>query len=237
MGSALSPRGCDAGQTAVLDSVTHARPQHRRTTRRRHRRGLTGLPVPAWDRGTVITDLLLERPWLLPSLLVVLVVLGPIVGAWLVPRQRLAWWLTGLSLLPVLALTLVPVERVLYARCTVAWTLPTAGRVELMANLVLFVASVLLAGVATRRPVRVAAVASVLSVGIETLQALVPSLGRSCDTNDWLNNTLGAVVGAALAWTAIVLARGAVTDGPGRSYRLDRHCPHVRKHNHDATSD
>ncbi|WP_248579358.1 VanZ family protein [Nocardioides sp. InS609-2] len=155
----------------------------------------------------MITDLLLEHPWASPTALAVLVVLGPVVGWWLVARPRLAWWLTGVALLPVALLTLVPVDRELYARCTVQWSLPTPGRVELMANVVLLVAPVLLAGVATRRPLLVLAAGSALSAGLEALQAVVPAIGRSCDTNDWWCNTIGAAVGAVLAGFALRLDR------------------------------
>lgn len=155
----------------------------------------------------MITNVLLEHPWLSPTALGLLVVLGPIVGRWLVSRPRLAWWLTGLSLLPVAFMTLVPVDRVLFETCTMQWALPTPGRVELMANVALFVAPVLLASVATRRPRLVVLAGSGLSAGLEALQALVPAIGRSCDSNDWLSNTIGAVIGAALAWVALRLAR------------------------------
>ena len=43
----------------------------------------------------MITGLLLDRPWLSPAVLVLLVVLGPVVGRALVARPRLAWALTG----------------------------------------------------------------------------------------------------------------------------------------------
>ena len=46
-----------------------------------------------------------------------------------------------------------------------------------------------------------------LSVSLEALQALVPGLGRSCDTNDWLSNTIGAAVGTGLAAAALALNR------------------------------
>ena len=149
--------------------------------------------------GPVITDLLVDRPWLSPSALGVLVVLGPLIGRRLVARPRLTWWLAGAFSLPVVVLTLAPVDRRLFERCTVHWSLPTPWRVELMANVVLFVAPVLFAAVATRRPVVTLVAASALSVGLETLQAVAMAIGRSCDTNDWLSNTIGAVVGAMLA--------------------------------------
>jgi len=151
----------------------------------------------------MISTVLVERPWLSPALLAVIVAAGVLAGPWLVPRRRLTWVLAAASLLPVVALTLVPVDRELFARCTVQWALPTPGRVELMANVVLFAAPVLLAGVATRRPLVALLVGSGASVLVEAFQAAVPAIGRSCDTNDWLANTIGAALGAAVAWVAL----------------------------------
>ncbi|GGO68936.1 VanZ family protein [Nocardioides deserti] len=158
----------------------------------------------------MITTVLVEHPWLSPTALLVLVVLGPFVGAWLSVRPRLAWAATALSLVPVAALALVPVDRELFSRCEVAWTLPTPGRVELAANVVLLVAPALLAAVASRRPALAVLAAGLLSAAIETLQALVPALGRSCSTDDWLSNTVGAVIGGLLGWLALTLARTRV---------------------------
>lgn len=158
----------------------------------------------------MITTILVEHPWLSPTALLALVVLGPFVGAWLSARPRLAWSVTALSLVPVAALTLVPVDRELFSRCEVAWTLPTPGRVELAANVVLLVAPALLAAVASRRPGLAVLGLSLLSAAIETLQALVPALGRSCSTDDWLSNTVGAVIGGLLGWLALTLARNRV---------------------------
>lgn len=159
------------------------------------------------------TTVLVDHPWLSPTALALMVVLGPVLGTRLVPHRRLAWWLTGLSLLPVAVLTLVPVDRELFARCTAQWALPTPGRVELMANLVLFVAPVLLAGIASRRPVLALLAGSALSAAVEAVQALVPEIGRSCDTNDWLSNTIGAVVGGVLAIVALGVASRRSQDG------------------------
>nr|WP_240897422.1 VanZ family protein [Kineococcus vitellinus] len=154
-----------------------------------------------------MSTFLITHRWITPALLLVHVVIGPVIGAWLVSRPRLAWASTALSLLPLAALTLVPVDRHLSVSCAVQWDWPTPARVESFANLVLFVAPVLLAGVATRRWVLAAVIGSALSVGIEVLQALVLTLGRSCDTGDWLANTVGAFVGGLLAWGALALAR------------------------------
>ena len=159
-----------------------------------------------------------------PAALGLLVVLGPFVGARLARRSALAWLLCAGALVPVALLTLSPVDRELYARCTVQWALPTPGRVELMANLVLFVGPALLAGVASRRPLVVLVALSVLSGALEVLQALVPGLGRSCDTTDWSSNTIGAAIGAGLAAAALLLARASRGHGrrgaaPERSAR------------------
>jgi VanZ family protein len=89
----------------------------------------------------------------------------------------------------------------------VAWSLPTFGRVELAANVVLLVAPALLAAVVSRRPLVALAALSALSALVETVQAVAPALGRSCSTDDWLSNTIGVVVGVALGWLALRLAR------------------------------
>ena len=155
----------------------------------------------------MITTILVEHPWLSPAALTVMLVVGPFLGAWLSGRPRLAWSLAALSLVPVALLTLVPVDRELYSRCEVAWVLPTVGRVELAANVVLFVAPALLVAVATRRAGLTLVAGSALSAAVEAFQALVPALGRSCSTNDWLSNSIGAVIGAGIGLLALRLAR------------------------------
>lgn len=154
----------------------------------------------------MISTVLVEHPWLSPTALVALVVLGPLVGSRLAPHPRAAWWATAVASVPVGVLTLMPVDRELFGRCEVAWALPTVGRVELAANVVLMVAPVLLAGVAWRRPLLALAAGSGVSIAIEAVQALVPAIGRSCSTNDWLSNSIGAAIGAALAALALRLA-------------------------------
>lgn len=153
----------------------------------------------------MITTLLVAHPWFSPVVLAVLVLLGPLAGRWLLGRPRAAWTLFGASLVPVALLTLVPTSREVFERCAVGWALPTFGRVELMANVILVVPPVLLAAVATRRPFLALLAGVAASAAIETVQALVPALGRSCDTTDWLSNTIGAIVGAALGAAAIRL--------------------------------
>lgn len=158
-----------------------------------------------------MSTFLVEHPWLLMTALALLVGLGPVVGWWLTTRPVLAGALSAVALLPVAFLTLVPADRELFERCEVAWAVPTPGRVELAANVVLFIAPALLAGVALRRPMLALVAASGLSAAIEVFQALVTALGRSCSTNDWLSNTIGAGIGALLAWAAL---RQAIARSP-----------------------
>jgi len=159
----------------------------------------------------VIATYLIEHPWLSPAALAVLAVAGPLVGRLVVARPRAAWLLTAVAVVPVMVLTMLPTDRVAFQRCEVAWVLPTVGRVELAANVVLFVAPALFAAVATRRPVRVLVVVSGLSAVIEMVQALVPAIGRSCSTTDWTSNTIGAAIGVLLAVIALQLPARART--------------------------
>nr|WP_277604032.1 VanZ family protein [Agrococcus sp. ARC_14] len=82
---------------------------------------------------------------------------------------------------------------------------------EPLANVVLLVPFALLVGVAVGRPLLGALAGAVagaaLSAAIETVQALVPAIGRSCSTGDWLANTIGAGIGGLLALVALLLAR------------------------------
>jgi len=166
------------------------------------------VPDSSWKRPrTVISTLLVQYPWFSPAVLALLVIVGPVAGRWLYGRPRIAWTLCGISLVPIVLLTLVPSSREIVERCTVAWALPTFGRVELMANVILFVPPVLLAGIASRRPLVAFLGGVVGSAAVELVQALLPALGRSCDTNDWLTNSIGAAIGALLAGAAIWAAR------------------------------
>lgn len=155
----------------------------------------------------MLTDLLMNNPWLTPFALVVFVVGGPIAGARLQYRPRLTTALVALAVIVVLVLTLIPTSGRAYEFCAVQWSLPTPRRAELFGNVVLFVVPVLLIGVRIGRPAVALLVGSALSVLIELIQAVVPAIGRSCDTTDWLNNTIGAAIGALLAAAALRLAK------------------------------
>ena len=116
------------------------------------------------------------------------------------------WLLVVVSALPILVLTLAPSGNNTDVGCTVQVDAPTLGRIELVANIALFVPLAFIATLATRRPFLVLAAASGLSAIIEGVQAVAPVIGRACDTNDWLMNTLGAIVGVLLACGTIAIA-------------------------------
>jgi len=154
----------------------------------------------------VITDFLLEHAALVPAALALIALVC--VGIGLVARERLLWPLVALTALPVIALTLVPAGGGrAFQRCAVQFDLPTLGSVELLANVALLFPLVYFFALATRRPLRALAAGVTLSAAIEALQALVPAINRSCDTNDWAMNSAGVLVAAALAWATLAARR------------------------------
>ncbi|NLA34793.1 MAG: VanZ family protein [Actinobacteria bacterium] len=157
----------------------------------------------------MITTFLLEHKWITPTLLALIVVIGTPVTAALANNRRVLSGLTGLSLVPLAALTLIPQRRELFSRCeiTAEFWWPTIGRVELMANVVLFVAPTLLVAALWRSPARAFGAGVGLSLVIESVQAAVPALGRSCDSNDFITNSMGAAIGAVLGFVALRVAQ------------------------------
>ncbi len=47
-------------------------------------------------------------------------------------------------------------------------------------------------------------------------QAMLPALGRSCTSDDWIANSAGALIGGALAAGALAVARRRGAARPGR---------------------
>ncbi|GAA1749644.1 VanZ family protein [Aeromicrobium alkaliterrae] len=147
----------------------------------------------------MITTVLIEHPWLTTAALTALVLGAPFAVPWLATHRRVTQLLLAVSVAVVLLLTLSPTSASPADRCAIEWSAPRLGRVELMANLVLFAPPVGLVAILTRRPLLALAVGSAASVLIETVQLGLPALGRSCSTNDWLYNSLGAALGVAIA--------------------------------------
>ncbi|KQS54738.1 hypothetical protein ASG36_20010 [Geodermatophilus sp. Leaf369] len=118
---------------------------------------------------------------------------------------------------PTAFLVLLVVAPAAASFCEVAWDVPTLFHGDL-ANVILFLAPVALLTTVWRQPVLVAGAAIAASAGVELLQALAPSLGRSCSTSDWLANSIGAVLGAALARAGLRLAGRTSTPAPRFSH-------------------
>lgn len=162
----------------------------------------------------MISTILAEYPWIIRVGLPMLAVAGFLVGWWLAGRPRLAWWLAALALVPIVLLVLLPDDREVAAGCVLGWTLSLGP--EVLANVALFLPPVLLAGVASRKPLAAIGAGVGLSALIEAAQAMLPALGRSCTSDDWIANSAGALIGGALAAGALAVARRRGAARPGR---------------------
>lgn len=166
------------------------------------------------------TNFLLDNSALVPVVFLLVTVLCVGVG-YLVLRirrheRRILWGLAVLSVLPVVGLTLVPAaSRVDRVVCVAQFAVPTLGSVELLANVALFVPPVFFATLATRRPLSMLLAGAGTSAAIEAVQAVLPVIGRACDTNDWAMNTAGTVLAVVLASGTIALDRRTAPTGRG----------------------
>jgi hypothetical protein len=160
----------------------------------------------------MISTFLAEHSTVVPAALLLVALLCVGIGYAILGSRRHAyrgaWALAGLSVLAVLALTLSPSsghgpDRVV---CTVQFLVPRQIGVEGLANVALFFPPVFFGALATRRPLLMVVAGSGLSAVIEVLQAVLPALGRACDTNDWMMNSLGSVTGGLLGVGTIALA-------------------------------
>jgi VanZ family protein len=155
----------------------------------------------------MISTILAQYPWLPRAGIVLVVVLAPFIARWLVPRHRIAWALVGASAAVIAALTLLPDGTRTVAGCELPFSPADLSGVEPLANVVLFLPLTLALSSATRQPVPTFLAGLCLSAAIELLQWGVPAIGRSCTVADWVANTIGAALGAALAALGLLLAR------------------------------
>lgn len=91
-----------------------------------------------------------------------------------------------------------------------------------MANVALFFPLAYFATLATQRPVLTLATGAAVSAATEAAQALVPALGRACDTNDWLMNTIGILAGVLLACGTTAVAHRVEANRAGHPERHTR---------------
>jgi hypothetical protein len=156
----------------------------------------------------VLSTLLVQVSWLPAAVLLLAVLVGPFVGAVIARRTTLLRGLFVVSLLIVAGLTLYPEGGTDSGiSCAVEAPYFSLRAAETLANVLLFIPPVLLAGLLFRRPVLTALGGSAASALVELAQAVVPALGRACDTGDWITNTIGAVLGGVVATAALALER------------------------------
>ena len=173
----------------------------------------------------------LHEPDVIATFLV-LVVASLVLALAIAPRFNGPRWLVALAVLSVAAIvgaTVVPQggwgflgkgysEPLAECLGLDAWRSLVARPIEAdtLLNVVLYVPAGLLWVALVRRPVRVVLALALLSVVIESWQAI--SHGRSCTANDVAANTLGAIVGASIgAVIARLAARRTSGPSPGPS--------------------
>jgi hypothetical protein len=161
-----------------------------------------------------LTWLIMGKPGVLAAFLLCCTLLGA--GTWLA-AGRLGWRRTPATLAAVglslaLAVTLVRSGGHLPEAGTnpVALCLRDAFSLDSglqVLNFLMLMPFAFFATVATRRPVSVIVLSAVISGGIEILQGWT-GLGV-CQKQDFLNNTLGALVAASIGWLLVKIVRSA----------------------------
>ena len=182
----------------------------------------------------MLSDIFETYPWFLPGLLVVLPI--SIAGSGPVARRlgirRALAWLLVLGFGVVLAATILPGRESLdfgfgpgdFGRgmCDLRRTRPAFSALFSINNSSLNVLLLIPLGVAigllprSRAKVVIAIAAFAMIVAVETIQALVPALGRRCESGDVIDNAtgliVGLVIGGLLGLLIPTLARGRATD-------------------------
>ena len=167
----------------------------------------------------MLSTYLAAYPWLAPAILSTELIVGLLLASVLAARSRTSWTLAAIAVAVTLALTLYPTGRRSPVGCTFDVELLLLAP-EPLANIALFVPVALLVAIATGSPLRGALCGAALSAAIEVLQALVPAIGRACTADDWLANSIGAALGAAVAALGLLLRRRAMRRrGAGSSDR------------------
>ena len=185
---------------------------------------LHGSPTPEHELTgellRVISTLLAENPTLVRVLFVVAMAASTVLGALLhrSDRSGLLAFLAIVGLLGALALTLWPSGGRAGIFCTVQFSIPFQG-IDTLANLALMLPLTLFTALRLGRPLPVFVAVSGFSALVELFQALVPALGRACDTNDWFMNTIGAALGGFIAIAIIA----------GEARRLEQHPRTIEK--------
>lgn len=159
----------------------------------------------------MIPSFLMDNPGLTPMAMALVAIVCVGVGYLLLHTRRqghrILWTLAALSLIPVAALTLLPTPGRSFVFCVYQFEMPTMRAVELLSNVALFFPVVFFTTLATDKPLLTLTAGTALSESIEIIQGLIPAIGRSCDTNDWIMNTAGMITATLLATATTRLTR------------------------------
>ncbi|GAB2703837.1 VanZ family protein [Kitasatospora kifunensis] len=157
----------------------------------------------------MIRAILRANVGMVPVFLVMALLLG--LTAWRIARRysfpRWALLLFAVSLAGELTATLYPTGRTSAASLVCTYSKDLAGAFADeggLLNVAMYVPVALFATAAFGRPLTVLTGCWVLSASTETLQALLPGIGRACDSDDFVTNATGAAIGVVLAcaWQA-----------------------------------
>jgi hypothetical protein len=127
---------------------------------------------------------------------------------------RIASLLMPAAFALIFAATLSPTAHRIPGIGTCGTQLTTTGGLTSMQgllNVLLFIPAAALITLASGRPADGIAAGIGMSAAVEAVQALIPTLGRSCQLHDLITNTLGAFVGVGLAAGLQVALRAAST--------------------------
>lgn len=166
----------------------------------------------------MVSAVLQGSPALVPVFLVLALLLGAAARP-LARRHRLPLWATvsfGVALAGELTATFFPTgnggsrEPACTRGADLAFTL---GTTQGQLNLALYVPLALFAVLAFGRPAVVAVSVLALTAVTETVQGLLPAIGRACDTGDLAANALGGLLGVLLGCAVRLAQRRRIRPG------------------------
>ncbi|WP_269858034.1 VanZ family protein [Streptomyces sp. RPT161] len=160
----------------------------------------------------MIRAILKANVGLIPVFLILAVILGSLAW-WAARRRTLPVWPTVLfavSLAGEFTATLYPTGRHAGSSHVCSYSKDIAAAFadqQGLMNVAMYIPVALFAVLAFLHPLYVVAACWLLSATTETVQALIPHIGRACDSQDFVTNSTGAVIGVAIGCAWQVLQR------------------------------
>jgi hypothetical protein len=164
---------------------------------------------PWHDTFRLISNFLIEYSWAVPGAFVVLV-LGCVAGGIVAMKldrmgARILEVAAAISAVAALVLAFTPTDFRAYGACELVFDWPRLAAVESFSNIALMPPLAFALTMRFRRPFIVIVGISIGSALIELVQAMIPVIGRACDAGDWEMNSIGAVLGAGVAWSVYTI--------------------------------